>query len=234
MLKMKMHKEQLMQYNDEMEDKDFYNNLHAFHRDMEDLEADHRAYYKDDILKVVPRPVLADISYTIDLHMLNRSIYVDVLKAYEQLAILKKAELYAKDFKRDIEQLKRKVDFVARLSQEPIVIQLPKSKAYIKAIFYTRCKEQYIPIMKGNDIPDEAIAELFQAVFNEKLYKGSLQDVQQEMTADRENFFKVASYYTYGLKRELPKGLVDTGIYVGNPYTEEEMKELEKNKTASN
>ena len=220
-----------MRYSDELKDKDweYYEELQAFHHHAEELETDLWISSREYILSFVPKSTLIDVSYTIDQHKLSVGVYICVLEAFISLQLIDKIGLYSKDKNRNIEQIKEKVDYMSRVSNEPLAVEISKTKSEIKAIFYAGCKDEHLSIdNKSGGIPDKIISQLFKDVFSSnKLHKGNLEEVKQSLRSNQEKFFNLQEYYMYALERNLPINSYITDIYFSNPYTEEEKKELE-------
>ncbi|MDF1878848.1 hypothetical protein JHD46_04245 [Sulfurimonas sp. SAG-AH-194-C20] len=123
----------------------------------------------EEIFNIIPDKVKVDISHLIDTeNCIDINVYRFISYALVGLDRLNKAEMYSKDFSRDLKSLKKKVDFLSRLSPDPIIIELPEPLSVIKAKFYRACK-----VIKT---PDKLIGEIFDITLNCKTYKGKFSE----------------------------------------------------------
>ena len=173
----------------------------------------------------IPDSILYEVSYILDinnsdLEKVFPQIYSQVSTSLAELKLLEYAELYSNDFDRDIESLKKKVDYLSRLSDEPIRIKLPISLPRIKSNFYARCISEL-------KIPSKTITALFKVVFENKVYKG---DIELYQSNNEDKYQKFASFmdkqHSKGdsiyldekdLSNELEGILEPYRYYTGNP-----------------
>ena len=170
MHKMKTNKEQQIQY-----DKEDYNNLIVFEHQKEVLLDSTSLLKLPNVVTIkeldtIPYDVKVNLSYLIDTEdELDIYIYFYVINVLHMAELLDKAEMYSKDFYRDLESLKEKVDFIARLSVDVVVVELPIPLSIIKQNFYKNCK--------AHNIHEKLISSLFDIVFECKKYRGKFANV---------------------------------------------------------
>ncbi len=151
--------------------------------------------------------MLVEISYTLDeLEKIDYRIYSFISDAIDELKLLELSEIYAKDFDREIEALKTKVDYLSKLSEEPITIHLPISLASIKSGFYGDC-------IVHLDMPSKVISELFKTVFKNKVYKG---DIELYRSIDKEKYQKFESFINKKIDVSLSEHLAPNRYYTNN------------------
>lgn len=122
---------------------------------------------RERFVKAIPRETLVNVSYLLDTEVNITEntklsmVYLGIAKVISELHTLSIFDIKSNEFPRDIENLKKKADYIASLSHEPITIRIPKTLSDIKSLFYHYC-------FNHARLKKEVISKLFKSVFGSK------------------------------------------------------------------
>ncbi len=161
----------------------------------------------------IPRKVYSDILIYLDRRRLPHKVFNAVNITFKEIKLLEGAEMYSKDFKRSLQSLKDKADYLAQFSDTPITITLPKPEAQIKRNFTmllnVALSKTEMPEITDNkfiiniESPEhEHIRELFNMVFSGRLVKDSgstasfIVEPRGKQQSQESNLFHPTNTYT--------------------------------------
>jgi hypothetical protein len=165
--------------------------------------------YSAEIMEALPEEKLINLIGIIRRDNLPYNVYLHVMVIYMKLKTLEVSGLlYSKNFERDLDTLKEKVDLIASLSPEKVIIKIPSSLPDLQAMLYHRLNYDC-------GLSQDLTLDVIREVFDKRLFKGHYDVVKNDWNKLIESTTNL--HNTSGLTpAQILKFRFDD-TYIGNP-----------------